>query len=147
MRNLFILLIIFCSLASCNSKSSNDHIVSAPINTDSLVSLWNNAWNNNDSAAILNLMSKDIVFISEGSISKGIDSLAKNFVGPNSKVLKNLKTSTIASGGVGDEAYYYGSYTHDVALKDTTIVGRSGVFSFIYKKEEDQWKIKVAEIE
>lgn len=92
-------------------------------------------------------MSKDIVLISEGTISKGIDSLAKNFVGPNSKVLKNLKTSSIASGGVGNEAYYYGSYTHDIVLKDTTIVGRSGVFSFIYTKEEDQWKIKVAEIE
>lgn len=96
---------------------------------------------------ILKLMSNDIMFISEGTTTKGIDSLAKYFVEPNSKVLRNLKTSLITSGGLGNEAYYFGHYSHDVVLKDTTITGITGVFSFIYTKEDNQWKIKVAEIE
>lgn len=144
-----ILAVLFCTVCfiSCHSNSSADQNTDNIVNADSLVAMWNTAWNNNDSAAILNLMGKDIVLISEGSVAQGKDSLAKNFVGPHSKLLRNMKTNTISSGGSGNMAYYYGTYTHDVALKDTTITGITGYFSFIYAKEDNQWKIKVAEIE
>lgn len=148
MRQIFFLLFTsLCFFVSCDTKSSKENSAEISVNTDSLVSLWDAAWNNNDSAAIRNLISNDMVFISEGSVEKNIDSLSNYFIRPNSKRLKNLKTSMIASGSSGNQAYYYGSYTHDLALKDTILTGISGVFSFIYTKEKDQWKIKVAELE
>lgn len=146
MKNVLALLVFSICCYSCANPSSKDQSATTAVSTDSLVNIWNKAWNNQDSAAITNLMSKDIVFIGDGKIQKGIDTVAKKFVGPNSKVIKNLKTEMLSAGVSGDQAYYYGTYTHDVALKDTTLTNRNGIFSVIYTKEQNQWKIKLVDI-
>jgi len=140
----FLLIGMYCF--SCQTPTAKDQNSATTVKTDSLVALWNAAWNHNDSAAIVNLMTKDVVFIGDGRVQKGLDSVARKFVGPNSKVLRNLKTELLSSGSCGDQAYYYGTYTHDVALKDTVLKNRNGVFSCIYTLEQNQWKIKLLDI-
>jgi uncharacterized protein (TIGR02246 family) len=117
------------------------------VNSDSLIALWNTAWNSNDSAAIANLMTQDVDLISSGKITKGLNRVAAVFIGPNAKVIKNLKTESISSGSSENQAYYFGTYSHDVLMSDSLRKGITGTFSFIYVKEGDRWLIKVAEIE
>ena len=121
--------------------------VNNTVNTDSLVALWNTAWNSNDSEAIAKLMSAEVKLISENKVTSGINGVATEFIGPNAKLIKNLKTEVIASGSCEGQAYFYGSYTHDVAFQDTTKTGVAGTFSLIYVKEGDLWLIRVAAIE
>ena len=147
MRNAFALFVLSSIFYfSCSTQPTKDQNSASQVNIDSLVTAWNTAWNNNDSAAIANMMLADIVFIGDGKIQKGIDSVAKKFVGPNSKLIKQLATEKLSAGVSGDQAYYYGTYTHDVVLKDTTLKNRNGIFSVIYVKDQNQWKIKLVDI-
>lgn len=147
MRKAFAILVLSSIFYfSCTTQPIKNQNTASEVNIDSLVAAWNSVWNNHDSAAIVNMMHSDIIYIGDGKIQKGIDTVAKKFVGPYSKLINNLNTDKLSAGVSGNQAYYYGTYTHDVALKDTTLKNRNGIFSVIFIKDQNQWKTKLVDI-
>lgn len=147
--NLLIVVGLFMLMA-CNfaSTQSEPAVVTSDVNvSDSLVQAWNKAWNTNDSLAIVSLFNQDAVLLGSAAAVNGVDNIASKFIAPNYKVIRNLQTKELASGTTGNTAYFFGTYTHDVALEDKTNVSIAGNFSFVWHKAGNRWSIKVAQIE
>lgn len=148
MKQRFMLLSLTLFMACTQNEPTKSTLTEEKlINTDSLVQRWNAAWNAHDSSAIMNLMDESVILIGETTQVHGKDSIGALFVGKNAPVLRDLKTRLITSGSSGNQAYVYGTYTHDVQLPDTLLKGIHGNFSLVYQLAQERWKLRVIQIE
>jgi len=130
-------------------KSSNPPLTdSNTISVDSLNALWNAAWNNRDSTAVVNLMAKDALLISGRSQIKSKDSISAKFVHHFIGTLTDLQTKILDSKTWSEGCYLSGTYAFQ-AIQSGKIVGKEeGVYTFIWEKQTDNTlKLKVLHME
>lgn len=116
---------------------------SPAVTPDSLIKVWNLAWNTRDAATLSNLLTEQsVVVFSAKDILMGRDSIMANWISRNLPMTGNLKTEKISGAATADMAYYSGSYTLDIMANDSIVGSEPGIFTAIWKREEDQhWKI------
>ena len=115
---------------------------------DSLNALWNAAWNNRDSTAVVNLMAKDALLISGRSQIKSLDSISAKFVHHFIGTLTDLQTKTLVMKTWSEGCYLSGTYVFH-AMQSGKIIGKEeGVYTFIWEKQPDNtMKLKVLHME
>ncbi|MBK9734703.1 MAG: nuclear transport factor 2 family protein [Saprospiraceae bacterium] len=142
----FSILALVILLSSCNLKSvDNGTESSAMVSPDSLIGLWNLAWNKTDSITISNMFTKEtqLVFSSNKRIIGG-DSIMIKWIRTNLPTVRNLKTEKYIATATNDMAYYSGGYSLDMVRNDSVIGTDIGCFTAIWKKQEDKnWKIEL----
>jgi ketosteroid isomerase-like protein len=146
-KSIIITLTLFSFISCKQPATSNNDSGNISNPSDSMVTQWNKVWNSQDSAGIADMLTSDAQFVSEGTLRLSKDSICNTFIRKHYKLIRNLETKTINTDASENLAYYYGSYSHDVQLPDTLIKGVNGTFSFIIKKSELGWKLKVIGIE
>lgn len=138
--------LVLIMIASCTSKTVNvkaDN--SAVVNPDSLMGIWNSAWNSKDSVTISKLFTKEsqVVFAADERLV-GSDSIMGKWISKHLPMVKNLKTNKFSSGATAYMAYYSGDYTLDIFNKDSKIGADAGCFTAIWKKQNDNsWKMEL----
>ena len=140
MKNLFVLIMAVCFLLGCQ-KSSNKVAIESPV--DSLITAWNNAYNNNDLSTIENMFEPDAVYIMDNEVSKNYDEISK-YIRSSEITLNNLKTEKIKEWVASDIAGLTGLWESDFMLNDSLIYSGMGAFTLIWRKNEnEEWKVSV----
>jgi ketosteroid isomerase-like protein len=143
------------SFAACN-QSQNGEATSETmnngsantVNVDSLDRAFDEGWNKDDSAAIVNSLADDVVFLSGRTKLTGKQAVAENFVHNQMPVTSNLKTDVAQSGSSETVAYSAGTWTLDVNVPGQPTQNVSGNHTFVYKKQADgSWKASLINIE
>lgn len=134
-------------ILSCNNI--NPPIQKAKlISVDSLNALWNAAWNNKDSSAVVNLIAKDALLISGRSQIKGVDSISSKFVHHYIGTLTNLQTRILETKVWSEGCYLSGTYTFQAMQFGKLIGNEEGVYTFIWEKQPDNTlKLKVLQMQ
>jgi hypothetical protein len=142
---LSILVMVFL-LSSCTSNSVENVAKSTvTISPDSLMGLWNTAWNKTDSLAILNMLTEQTqVVFSNKERMVGADSIMTKWVRTNLPMVRNLKTNKYKATATNELAYYSGDYSLDMVRNDSIIGSDLGCFTFIWKLQDNKsWKMEM----
>jgi ketosteroid isomerase-like protein len=114
------------------------------ISVDSLNALWNAAWNNKDSSAVVNLIANDALLISGRSQIKGVDSISSKFVHHFIGTLTDLQTRILESKTWSDGCYLSGTYVFQDMQSGKLIGKEEGVYTFIWEKQPNSTlKLKI----
>ncbi|HAS59236.1 MAG TPA: hypothetical protein DEQ87_08010 [Algoriphagus sp.] len=114
------------------------------VSADSLIQVWNKAWNSKDSTAISDFFNEQsVVIFSTNYIMTGKDSIMFKWVKNNLPNVSNLQTFKISSGNGQNLAYYSGTYSLDIVKNDSLLGTDKGIFTTVWKLQNDQnWKIE-----
>lgn len=133
--------IIISFLFSCTAKTDENKAESAMTAhmEDSLVTLWNDSWNRNDTNAIAAMFNdKSVVISSAEDVITGVDSIMKNWVNGQVSRITNLQTTKLAGASDASMAYYSGIWTLDVTNDKDSVMGKSGgSFTSAWEKQAD----------
>ncbi len=145
-------LLLLCVIAAGCTRQNYDYEKASEINSsanvDSLGEAFINAWNMQDSAAVMNEISDDAVAMNDSLIHNGKKDIAGNWVGGGVKVISNLKTETLISGAGPDLAYEGGTYTLNINPPGGSVLHERGNYSLVWKKQADNsWKLSLIHIE
>ena len=131
-------------LCACTNKADNKTVAATTISADSMIIVWNNAWNKDDSLAISDMFTDQSVFLSGTRKIIGTDSIMKKWVNKQLPKISNLSTEKITSGATNNMVFYTGFYTLDLTTNDSITGKADGNFSAIWKKQDDNaWKIEL----
>ena len=145
MKKLLASLIVTAMLFSCNQSSTQNILVKAPV--DSLITNWNKAWNNHDSAGVSNLFATDALLIDDDLIAINTAEIAAKWIHPNINVVSHLKSTKLQEWSSGERAGYTGKYELDVVVKDSIVAKPRGVYTVNWMKtNKAEWKITTANI-
>jgi len=144
MKKIFVGIISVGLLFSCSQKSPETAgVPKAPI--DSLITNWENTWNNHDSSGICNMFAPDVVLIDDELVILNSKDLADKWVGPYHKFVKNLKTEKMQEWSSNDRAGYTGRYELDIVINDSIIGHPHGIFTANWvKTDKGEWKVTTA---
>jgi ketosteroid isomerase-like protein len=133
-------------VSSCTSKSIDNTAASTPVvSPDSLIGVWNSAWNTTDSITLVNMFNEQSqVVFSTNERFIGSDSIMTKWIRKNLPLVRNLKTNKFIGNYSNDIVYYSGDYSLDIVRNDSIIGSDVGCFTTIWKKQEDKdWKIEL----
>ncbi len=143
----FLFIISACTESNSSKvdKSKLDNSLSHAVSPDSLMNVWNEAWNKHDSIAISNMLADNsVVVFSTKARFVGIDSIMTNWVSKNLNEVENLKTEKVSSSTTPEMVYFNGTYTLDVTKNDTVVNTDAGCFAFIWKLQNNKdWKMEL----
>ena len=141
----FSLILVTAILASCSQSSANMAVEKIPVS--SLVNSWTNTWNNHDSAGVRDLFMNDALVIDNDLISKNIEDISTEWIGPNINAVNNFKAVKLQEWSAADRAGYTGYYEFDYGVQDSAMTKAKGVFTLNWRKtEKGDWKITTADI-
>ncbi len=145
----YLLLLISIMAAGCmqeqyDKESSTEEIV----NVDSLGKAFIDAWNMQDSAAVMNEIADDAVAMNDSLVHNGKGEIAGNWVGGGVKVISNLNTKSLIKGAGPDLAYEGGTYTLNIKPPGGAVLNESGNYSLVWEKQPaGSWKLSLIHIE
>lgn len=140
------LLIGTVCLASCNRPSPIKVLTS--VAADSLVTKWNQAWNDKNADGVMKLIADDAFLIINKKVIIGHDSIQKLFVKNNIGFVKNLKIKKITCKVEKKFTWYCGTFTHLVVRHDSLISTEKGNVIFTWKPQPDNtWKLAFISIQ
>lgn len=146
MKNIIVFALVTLSigmLVSCQPSISNAKIVKAPI--DSLITNWNDGWNNHDSVSVINMFVEDAVLTDDNIIATNAEEIAAKMVHPYINVVNNLKTTKLQEWSTNERAGYTGTYEFEVIVEGNVVAKPKGVFTFNWIKTDNaDWKITTA---
>jgi ketosteroid isomerase-like protein len=144
MKNSILVFILLNLLVSCNQKEKEtDATAKSP--ADSLISMYINAWNNNDSAAICNLFAEDAIVVDDELVMMNIGEIAQKWAGPYHLYARNLKTEKLKEWATDNRAGYTGMYALEIVVNDTLMYSPYGIFTMVWEKSKDgSWKVSTA---
>ena len=145
MKKLIAALILTTMLFSCNQSSTQTTQKNAPV--DSLVTNWENAWNNHDSAAVRNLFAADALLIDNNLIAVNTEEISAKWIHANINVVSQLKSIKLQEWSGRERAGYTGRYEFDVVVKDSIVAHPKGVYTINWMKtDKGEWKVSTANI-
>ncbi len=142
--SVFTLAVIF---TSCNraerEKSCEDQTSCIKVNSDSLIQLWNNAWNTKNLEAFKGMIADNAIAIDKEWKVEGRDSIMSNWITKNLPVISNVKTELLHECNCFCCVSLTGFYTLDVTTKEG-LKTEKGNFTFIWKLQDDKsYKLEV----
>ena len=144
MKKILTILAMTGILFSCSQPSTTtSSVAKAPI--DSLISNWQNNWNNHDSAGVCNMFTADAVLVDQELLVMNAKELAEKWVSPAIRLVKNLKADKLQDWSTGDRAGYTGKFNLDIVSKDAVVARGHGIFTVNWMKtDKGDWKITTA---
>lgn len=141
------IVVLLFLISSCQqSRNSNlDNSVSYSVSPDSLINIWNEAWNKHDSTAISNMLATNsvVVFSTEEKLV-GVNTIMTDWVSKNLPMVTNLKTEKTSAATSSEMAYFNGTYTLDIVRNDTILGSDKGCFTFVWKLQDSKdWKMEL----
>lgn len=143
MKTSFHTLLTVVLLTSC-SKSDDT------VNVQALNQQFIGAWNNKDSAKIIDLLADDAHFLQGNTHFKGKSEVAEKWVRETLPTLTDLKTNVVSSGTDNRTAYEAGTFSVDVLPldpKDPHAYGEGNYILLWKKGTDDAWKLSYAQLE
>jgi ketosteroid isomerase-like protein len=140
-----LVLLVLLSACKQSNNSKIDNRLSHSVSPDSLMNVWNAAWNNQDSTAIYNLLATNSVAVfSTKEKFVGVDALMTNWVNKNISKIRILKTEKVSSSISSEMVYFNGTYTVDITKNDTLLSENTGSFTFVWKLQNNKdWKMEL----
>lgn len=140
---LFLLTILFFpSCKNVENKEVKTDSCCQKVNTDSLIALWNTAWDKKDSASLWNQIADDAMVIDHDWYTKGKDSLFAKWIRLSLPHISNIKTMPLQTCVCCCCVSITGFYTLEYTSKEGTKPER-GNFTFIWNQADDKtWKLK-----
>jgi ketosteroid isomerase-like protein len=128
-------------LFSCSPKSEQKESATPSVAhiEDSLIGLWNDAWNRNDTTAIAAMFNdKSVVIGGYNFILTSTDSIMQKWVNKQVKSVANLQTQKRMGNSTDNMAYYSGTWTlDDTNEKDSVLGKQTGTFTSAWEKQQD----------
>lgn len=141
-KQLFLSFVLASLIFSCSIKNEQTE-TATPVAAmthmeDSLVTLWNDAWNRNDTNAIAAMFNdKSVVISGFDYVLTGADSIMQKWVNGQVKAVANLQTQKLQGNTSGNMAFYAGTWTLDVTNdKDSVVGNHKGSFTAAWEKQE-----------
>ncbi len=143
-----IILISTLFLVSCEVKVYESNSDGEKSMVDSLTHQFLSGWNNHDSVAIMNTIAEDAIVMNDSLIHSGSYSIAQNWVSGGTRVLSNIKTTSLTKGRSESIAYDAGTYSLDLTPPGGLLLKEKGNYSLIWKKQSNGfWKLSFIHIE
>ena len=134
-------------IISCN-QPTNKSTETVSVNVDSLTSTFIACWNNKDSAAIMNTIAENVIFMNDSLIHNGHKAIADRWVSGGVKVLSNIKTVSVIKNNDNHLAYDGGTYSLDLTPPGGPVLKEKGNYSLVWtKQQEGNWKLTLVHIE
>ena len=152
-KNLFLIAIVFLTMAiafnscKCRKKESCSKKASCSmVKADSLLGLWNNAWNTKNLEALKGMIAEKAIVIEKDWKVEGRDSIMVNWISKELPKDNNLTTTPIAQCSCCCCVSYTGYYSLDIINKEGT-KKEKGNFTFIWRMQENKsWKLELMHI-
>jgi len=152
-KNLLFVTIFFLTLAitfsSCKGREKESFSEKAScslVKADSLLGLWNNAWNAKNMETLKGMIAEKAVVIEKEWKIEGRDSIMVNWISKELPEVSNLTTTLITQCSCCCCISYTGYYS----LNNTNKEGpkkEKGNFTFIWRMQEDKsWKLVLMHI-
>ena len=139
MKNIIITGCITYLLIACQITSKE---VTEESSIDSLITNWENNWNNHDSTAIKNMYDNDVVFFDGNIVARNKEELITKMIRPYFNAMKNMKHETVQKWITQDKVGSSGLWTVDMVVSDTMVVQLKGAFTYIWKtSNKGEWKV------
>ena len=142
------------SFAACNQKeNSSEHLVAGKTdvvrgNIDSLDNAFDENWNKDDSAALVNSLADDVILLSGRDKYQGKKEVAEKWISGHLPITANLKTEVVQKGADAETAYSAGTWSLELNLPGKPAQTVTGNHTFIYRKQADgSWKTALINIE
>ncbi|HRZ41909.1 MAG TPA: DUF4440 domain-containing protein [Bacteroidales bacterium] len=144
MKQFLLALALVSIFVSCNQKTNvNDEGATSPV--DSLIALYEKAWNSNDSAAICSMFAPDAIVVDGELVMLNAAEMAEKWVSPYHRYARNLKTEKLKEWATPDRAGYSGMYALDIVVNDSLRYSPYGIFTMVWEKTPDGfWKVSTA---
>lgn len=143
-----VMLVFSISISSCkesakDQSASADSCCTVTVTSDSLIALWNDAWNTKNAEALKNMIAEDAVVLETDWQVAGRDSIMAKWITPSLPVISNLKTEKVTDCICCCCVSLTAFYSLDVTTKEG-VVSEKGNFTFIWNQDDDKtWKLKL----
>lgn len=149
MKKILIAICVAGIFFSC--KQTTPKIVTAKAPIDSLITNYNNAWNNHDSIAIRNLFAHEALLIDDEIIAKNVDEISATWIKPYYRFVNNISLAKMQEWSSGDRAGFTGTYILNLTMKNAKkkdkIMKIKGTCTMIWmKNDKGDWKIATNDI-
>jgi ketosteroid isomerase-like protein len=144
---IFTLVFLGGIIGACTRPALNTDDEALVLSTDSLVNLWNQAWDSGNVDEISALFADDALALSDSTAIFGKDSITAQWIKPNAYFIKNLKVEKLIDKVTPEMAFYSGFYDLDVMDSDSLISKESGNVTYIWQKQADNsWKLELVHL-
>ena len=141
-----VLMIVTLSLTTCNRISQTKVLTTKA--ADSLVTKWNQAWNDRNTDAVMNLIADDAFMVINKKMISGHDSIQKLFVKSYIELVRNLKIQKVTCKVEKKFTWYCGTFSHILVRQDTLLANEKGNIIFTWKPQPDNsWKLSFISIQ
>ena len=141
-----VLMIVTLSLTTCNRISQTKVLTTKA--ADSLVTKWNQAWNDRNTDAVMNLISDDAFMVINKKMISGHDSIQKLFVKSYIELVRNLKIQKVTCKVEKKFTWYCGTFSHLLVRHDTLLANEKGNIIFTWKPQPDNsWQLSFISIQ
>lgn len=141
-----VLMIVTLSLTTCNRISQTKVLTTKA--ADSLVTKWNQAWNDRNTDAVMNLIADDAFMVINKKMISGHDSIQKLFVKSYIELVRNLKIQKVTCKVEKKFTWYCGTFSHLLVRHDTLLGNEKGNIIFTWKPQPDNsWKLSFISIQ
>ena len=133
----------FTSCDCCKKDSCDDKTSCTVVKTDSLVKLWNNAWNTKNLEALKGMIAENAIALDKDWKVEGRDSIMSKWITVNLPAISNVTTEPLRECSCCCCVSLTGFYTLDVTTQEG-IKKEKGNFTFIWKLQDDKtWKLEL----
>lgn len=142
-------IIVLCiGIVGCSQQREKHVDAARVVNVDSLSTIFLQAWNTADSAAVMNTIAANAVVMNDSMIHRGTDAIATRWISGGVKVISNIRTVSLTRDGIGEIAYDAGTYTLNLAPPGGPVLKEHGNYTLVWKKQNDgEWKLVLIHIE
>ena len=143
-KKFFIIIAIFLpaffAFFSCQNpgtENSADDPCCQSVSADSLIALWNDAWNTNDLDALKGMIADSAFVIDHDWSTRGKDSIFAKWINPSLTVIGNLQTTPLKTTSCCCCVSMTGLYSLDYTSKEG-VSRAKGNFTYIWTLQQDK---------
>lgn len=149
----FLLATALITLIACNTNQADTPMVlsehkDSTASANNLMASFTEAWNRDDSAALLNMFTDDVIMMAGETTLSGKKEMAEQWLSWHLPITNNLQVEAIRNSAGGDMAFSAGTWKLDVTVPGEPVTSSSGNYVFVWKKAGGKaWKLAVVNIE
>ena len=136
--------VLFTSCKEAKKEAATEESCCAKVSPDSLIALWNNAWNTKNMDALKAMIGDSALVIDRDWYVKGKDSIFAKWISTSLPVVNKVQTSPLKISQCCCCVVVTGLYTLEFTTKDGKTVPSKGNFTFHWQQADDKsWKLEL----
>jgi ketosteroid isomerase-like protein len=129
---------IFTSCKNTSTETAAKEESCQMVSPDSLIALWNNAWNTKNLEALKGMIADSAIAMDHEWYVQGKDSIFAKWITPSLPKISNIATTPLKVNSCCCCVGVTGLYTLDYATDKGEVAHSKGNFTFIWTKQEDK---------